>query len=75
MRGRIQENNHYLIYYIMPSSRPAYTWPIRLSFTLRGRKPHKARLPGVEVLTHGVYEAGGRKVHIWGCAIDGLFAN
>jgi len=59
----------------MPSPHFSYSWPIRLSFTVRGRKPCKARIPGVDIVTHGVYVSGQRKVHIWGCALDGLFAN
>jgi hypothetical protein len=55
----------------MPS-RPAYVWPIRISFTLFGLKPRRARLPGLAIVARGRYPNG---TYVWGCCLEGLYAN
>jgi hypothetical protein len=57
----------------MPSSqRPAYNWPIRLSFTVEGKKPCKADIPGLDIVECGRFPNGRRR---WVCCLDGLYAN
>lgn len=57
----------------MPShQRPAYNWPIRLSFEVTGKKPSKAHLPGLDIVTCSRYPSG---VRVWKCCLDGLYAN
>ena len=50
--------------------KPKYDWPIRLSFVTYGKKPSRARLPGLEIVVWGY----GRP-RAWRFVLDGLLAN
>lgn len=55
----------------MPSPYAEATSP-RTTKVMRGRKPHKARLPGLDIGPVG--RVNGKPV-LWRCYLDELFAN
>ena len=44
----------------------------RITFVVRGKKPHKARLPGLDIGPVG--RLNGRPA-LWRCYLDGLLSN
>lgn len=57
----------------MPShQRPHYTWPIRLSCIIIGKKPLLRSVPGLKIVVGGRGPGG---IRYWRCCIEGLYAN
>lgn len=49
-----------------------HKYPVRINFTVVGKKPRKVDLPGLEIVVSGRYPSGLR---IWRCCLDELYAN